>query len=426
MPRTRCIRSYLPRRRGAALYVVVLGVTLIVAVLGLAALSELHLQREASGRAHDMQNAHHYAQAAVEIGMQRMADDANWRDTYSNGVWESQQAIGDGTYTIEGIDPEDGVLNDSDADSLVLTGTGVKGTAVQKIEVTLTPDPHGFACLEVALLVGNTLNVNSTAGVTGNVTVASNNVIDGNNNVTFSPDSEVVTAYTEPVSPGTMTTGALSRNTPTWNDAIDYYQTNGTTISITSLPLVGGIRTIEDVVLSAANNPYGANVTNGEGIYVIDCQSQDIRIRNCRIVATLLLLNAGASSEVSGSVNWSAAVTNYPILLVNSIAFNFSNADLAESSTSFNPPGTPYGGNADTDVADVYPSVMQGLVYVSTNATTNNHPAFDGVVVVGNTMDITSDLDLAYQSTYLDDPPPGFSDYSGFKVSIGSWRQDVD
>ena len=413
-------------RRGAALYVVVLGVSLIVAVLGLAALSELHLQRETSERSHDMQCAQRYAQAAVEIGMQRIADDADWRNTYSNGAWESQQAIGGGTFSIEGIDPDDGVLNDSDADSIVLTGTGVHGSATQKVEVMLVPDPQALTCLEVALLVGSTLTVDAAATVTGSVTVASNNSIDGNNNGSFAPDSEAVTGYAQPLGPGSTTTGVAARDLPTWNDAIDYYQTNGTPISIASIPQVDSIRTIEQVVLSASNNPYGANVTNAEGIYVIDCQSQDIRIRDCRLVATLLLLNAGSNSEISGSVNWSAAVSNYPVLLTETMAFNFSNADLVESSTNFNPTSTPYGGNSDTDTSDTYPSIIDGLIHISDDATTNNHPVFDGVVIVGNALQVFGDLDLSFRSTYLDDPPPGFVDNNNLLVNGNSWRQRVD
>ena len=419
---TRAHRS----RRGAALYVVVLGVTLIVAVLGLASLSELHLQREASQRTNDIQTARRHAQAAIEIGMQRISDDADWRATFTNGAWESQQGIGDGTYTIEGVDPDDGVLDDSDADSVVLTGIGVQGTATQKVEVTLVPDPQGITCLEVALLTGSQLNVDAAATVSGSVTVASNDTIDGNGNSAFAPNSEAVTGYTASLGPGSTTTGVDTREIPQWSDAIEHYQTNGTTISIASIPEVDSIRTIEQVVISSANNPYGANVTNAEGIYVIDCQNQDLRIRDCRLVATLVLLNAGANSEVSGSVNWSAAASNYPVLLTERMALSFSNANLIETSTSFNPVGTPYEGSSDTDVADVYPSTIQGLIYVGSDATTSTHPVVDGVMVVGNTLQINGSLDLSYQATFLDDPPPGFIDYSNLRVVAGSWRQAVD
>ena len=144
----------------------------------------------------------------------------------------------------------------------------------------------------------------------------------------------------------------------TRGDAYDYYQTNGTTISIASLPVVDSKRTIENVVLDAASNPYGA--TNDEGIYVIDCLSQDIRIRDCRIVATLVLVERGGNSEIAGSVNWSAAVANYPVLLGRPDVVRLFQRRSRGIYRRFNPTGTPYAGSSDSDVSDTFPSVMMG------------------------------------------------------------------
>jgi hypothetical protein len=144
-------------------------------------------------------------------------------------------------------------------------------------------------------------------------------------------------------------------------------------------------------------------------------------------VGTLLLLSAGSGSQITASVNWTTAVANFPALLVDgSLAFNFADAPLGETTTNFNPPGTPYDGNSDTDFEDSFPSVIAGLVYVSFDATSNNHPVIDGVVVIGNTLHVFADFDLSYQTTFFGDPPPGFVVYDKMKVSSGSWRQQVD
>lgn len=420
-------RQILARRRGAALYVVVLAVTLIVAVLGLASLSELHLQREAFQRQKDMQLARQYAQAAVEIGMQRIADDADWRNSYLSGDWESNQLIGEGTYTLAGVDPNDDLLGGDPTDPVELTGIGKQGLATQKVMVTLVPQPRPLTCLEVALHVGGSLQVHQPATISGNATLSSNDTVSAVGAVTIHPDCEAVNGFSGTVSPGTNTSGIDSRETPDTADAFTYYQTNGTAISIGSIPTVDSMSTIEQVVISAANNPYGAGVTNAQGIYVIDCLGQNIRIRNCRIVGTLLLLNAGSGSQIADSVNWSTTVANFPALLVDgSLAFDFANAPLSETTTSFNPPGTPYEDNADTDLADSFPSVIAGLVYVSVNSTSNNHPVFDGVVVIGNALSVFADVDLSYRATYFGDPPPGFVVYDKMKISSGSWTQRVD
>lgn len=417
-----------PRRRGAALYVVVLSVAMIVSVLALASLGELHLEREAFEREQDMLIARRYAQAAIEVGMQRIAADPNWRTTYNSGVWEQNQPIGiDGRYTLAGVDPNDGDLTSPDSDPVVLTGTATRGGATQKMEVTLIPDPRGMTCLQVAVHAGTDVNLHDPAGVGGNVVVSSNNIIQAVGTVTVDPDCESVNGFSGTIQPGSTTSPVPSREMPSPSTVTDDYESSGTIISISSIPLVSGVRTIEQVVISPANNPYGAGLTNAQGVYVIDCQGENLRIRNCRIVATLVLTNVGPSSQVTESVQWEAGVANYPALLVNgSMAFDFTDVPLNETVTNFNPNGTPYEGDADSDLNDSYPSVIRALIYVSANATTTNHPVFDGVVVVGNSLDVYGDVDLAYQGTYLDNPPPGFAVSEKMKISVGSWRQRVD
>ena len=140
-------------RRGAALYAIVMSTSLIVSLLGLAALNLMRIERRSALRGQDATAARRYAQAAVEIGMLRILNDPNWRSTYTSGVWESNHPIGDGTYTLEGIDPNDGNLATPATDPVVLIGTGVMGSVRQKIQVTLVPEILGLSCLEVSQIV---------------------------------------------------------------------------------------------------------------------------------------------------------------------------------------------------------------------------------------------------------------------------------
>jgi hypothetical protein len=225
----------------------------------------------------------------------------------------------------------------------------------------------------------------------------------------------------------------------------DYYKTNGTWISFTSLPTSSGVRTIAENVIGPGYNPYGPQTpqqTNPQGIYVVDCQSQMIQIRDTRIVGTLVLLNVGGGSCIYDSVNFEPAVANYPTLLVEGrMDLVYTNIALSDGGgRNYNPPGAPYMGDEDTVEDDTYPSVIKGLVYISGDSSTglgsipvsykeDIYVTIDGVFVVGNTYFQTSnpcDLDLTYSQTYLDNPPPGFAGPPVMLVSQGSWRQLVN
>ena len=142
----------------------------------------------------------------------------------------------------------------------------------------------------------------------------------------------------------------------------DYYILNGTSITYASLPKQQAAN-IEKVVLSPNNNPYGSGLTSPTGIYVINCLGGNLRIRNARIVGTLVILNPGVFSVLE-SVNWEPAVANYPSLLVSGTAeLAFTNTPLSESSLRVD-------FNQDTDKTDTYPSLIKGLIYASGDLTT--------------------------------------------------------
>ena len=70
------------------------------------------------------------------------------------------------------------------------------------------------------------------------------------------------------------------------------------------------------MVLSATHNPYGSQVTNAQGIYVIDCQGSQVIVSNSRIVATLVFVNATSQVLLQNSINWEPTVSNFPAMMV--------------------------------------------------------------------------------------------------------------
>ena len=163
-------------------------------------------------------------------------------------------------------------------------------------------------------------------------TVAADAPISSNVTVTLektavvNADVEVVSTTT-PIGTinGTITTDIDPKETPDVSLLSDY-AARGALIKFDALPVTdeghptgGYYRIMSDAVLSPASNPFGAE-TNANGIYVVDCQGYDLRIENMRISGTLVILNSGLWSEVSGAVHWKPAQANLPALLANGLS----------------------------------------------------------------------------------------------------------
>jgi hypothetical protein len=410
-------------RRGSA-YLIVLGAALLVALLGLSSLMALRIQRQMVEDAVDAAEARAYAQSAIEVGLSRIAADGDWRTTFSDGVWIADQPLGEGTFTLEGHDPADGDLADDDTDDLLLVGIGLKGRARQKMLVRLVPELRGVAALEAALFSGGQLTI-SNATINSDGLLASNAQVSSGSSA-INADVESAGAINGSGYNGSTTTAVDARTTSD-DTSFSPYAAAGTSIPISSIPVVSSVRTIENVVLSAGTNPYGT--ANGQGLYVIDCQAQSLTIRNARIAGTLVLLNAGTSSKIEQSVNWETAVANYPALMVQGpFLIDMSATALSEAAlgVNYNPAGAEYQGASDSDTVDSYPSQIRGLVFISGNASFSTDNTIDGAVLALGSTDVTGQLTLMYDDIYLTNPPPGFLDRTRLTISPGSWSKDVD
>ena len=414
-------------RRGAALYVSVMAVALLVSVLGLAGLLVTSIERQRVGAGNDMLVARSNARSAVVLALRVLANDPNWRTTYTSGVETTPQAIGPASAGAVSwvLEDSDGNLTDSDT-KLQLKGVGRVGNVVQVLCVDLTTTGNPLTCLEVAACSDSLIDFESNSVVTSNQTIHSNVSITSGG--TVNADVESVGAISGGGYTGTTTTPVAARTVPSAS-VFDYYIANGTNIPISSIPKAGPNRSIKKVVLSPANNPYGA--TNPQGIYVIDCGGAKVRIEYARIIGTLVLINPDPVSDIQQDVSWEPAVANYPALLVQgSIEFRMTNDVLDENreNVNFNPPGSPYQGATDSDQTDTYPSQIKGLVYVSVDAIcADRDTTIEGVLVTGRVLNVNGNdsLTVNYDSRYFTDPPPGFSQGSILKVIPGSWRRDV-
>jgi len=418
--------------RPGSTYVLVVGLTALVMTLALGAIAVARVQARRDRADADVTQSRLLAHAAVEMGRFLVKNDPLWRTHYSNGTWGIGTLSDLGNASLEGIDPNDGDLDDHELDPLLLIGTGACGAATQAMQITLQAYPKAYGCLEVALYAGNDVNVNACT-VQSDQIVAAGNSINASSAAVYA-DAEAVNGVNGVTYYGTQTAGVAARSLPDPTTVFDTYQGRGSRIARSGLPYstAEGARIIDEVVLSPASNPYWPYGTNSRGVYYIECDGDNVCIRNCRIVGTLVLRNAGSASRVEGSVNWEPAVSNYPALLVEgNMAFGCSATSLDEQTffVNFNPCGTPYQGQWDTDLWDFYPSRIKGLVYIKGNAVARpGTQTFYGVVIAGNafTAEAGSVLNLGYDATYLNDPPPAFRERVLMKPAPGSYERHVD
>jgi hypothetical protein len=415
---------HLHRIPHGSIYVVALSFGLLLAVIGLGAIAAARSYDRAQDRMNDAADARNYAFSAVEVARRQIATDPNWRTDNSNGTWFSSQPIGSGTMSVQVVNPN-GPLNNADNDPVIITALGFKGTARQMLTVTLTANTAPLTCLGVGLYCGGGGSF-SNATVGGTSTMSSGGTLTLTSS-TFNANRFEALAIV-PVGctgMGPQTILSTGRTLPS-STALSYYTSHGTAISYASLPNGG---TLQQCLLSPNSNPFGSQ-PDPQGIYVIDCGGQNITIQNVRVVGTLVLLNTSNSSIIQGSVNMAPVVNGFPALLVNgSIQIGFTSAPLAETTAgNLNPPGTPYNGVSNTTASDSYPSIIQGLVYVSGNVslTSGASATFKGNLITAGTLSVQGTLNMTYDPSNQTPPPGFFTTPPPMVVSPGTWARVVN
>lgn len=229
------IRPHLRRssRRGT-IYVVVLLSSLIVATIGLASLQLMRIQARSGTDSTDFIEARSYARAALEIGMLKIRQNANWRSQLGNGNWLTNQAIGNGKFTLSAMDPIDNNIATGDNHPVILTGIGSKGEATFRTSVRMEVGPRSGSCLETAMTSGNDLTV-SGATLDSTTLVSSNHDVIATGGAIVNPNVEAENSITGTTYTGTTTVTSAARSLPDTTHVLDYYLTSGTTIPYSSL-----------------------------------------------------------------------------------------------------------------------------------------------------------------------------------------------
>jgi hypothetical protein len=163
-----------------------------------------------------------------------------------------------------------------------------------------------------------------------------------------------------------------------------------------------------------------------------------LRIRNCRIAATLII-EMGLLSELSveGAVHWDRPSGEFPTLVLVSNVASTVNISPATSTLSealvgvnFNPPLTPYNGASDTDKTDTYPSVIRGVIHtfgLLPTITLGPSLTVEGTVICEGGVTIATGTRISHDPGVLSDPPRMYQTGSaGMSPVAGSWRWEVE
>lgn len=413
------------RARGSA-YLLVLGASILLVVAGTGAIYAAGIRRASAELNIESWRARLAAEGGIDAALEAIRTDSNWRTTYRNGTAFASLPMTGAAARVTLADPLDGDISNNIADSVQVLSQGTSGRAQSKLQVTLSTRSVAYSSLDVAMCSGG-IQTHTGTTIANGQTIGSNLAItatlasiSGRVESTVSVLGLIFTGTTASLVPARTLPGA---------DAFTYYTTVGSSAGSTTLPLVGGKRALTRQLVSPGSAPLMMSGST-QGIYVIDCQGNDVTISNSRIVGTIVLLNTGAGSKVTGAINWTPSVANYPCLLVSGpMTIDIDQANgLSEAGTpgvNFNPASTPYLGASDSDTTDSYPTEIKGLIYIAGSLTLGGNPKITGNLIVRDSITSTGSLTLVYDATWRDSPPPGFATTS-VMISPGSWKQLVD
>lgn len=407
-------------QRGSV-YLPALAAAMVVSIIGLSAMWLVRVQRAASQTDHDRSESHLYARSAVELGLAKIAGDSNWR-TYmagTGGAWLSNKPFGSGNCSLVVTDPVDGDLANGAWDPVVLTGTGVRGAARHKTQVTLTAVFGPLEALRACLHASDQVDVKSgkTMTVTGGpVSTNANLRVDG----TVDGDAEAAARSGAGTITGASIIPAPAKQMPDAS-VFDMYKALAVTI-----PYPGA--TMQKLVLSPGSNPWG--VTSPDGVYFMDTAGHDLTIKGVRIYGTLVIQANTKTVTIDDAVFFRSFRSDYPALLISGnaqITLRSRESALSEATwaANFNPPGTPYQGVTDTDTQDQYPNEIQGLVHVKGTLVFKNSARVRGTVICEGTVTCDDQAGIVWDQSLYANPPTGYRLYR-MRIAPGSWQQAVD
>lgn len=126
------------RRRGAALLLVLIAVAMatilalsFLASQGPTAVVASNIDRKAKARA--------IAESALKMAIDYVNEDADWRTDKTSGTWMTDASLDGGTFTLTGIDTDDGDLSDDTSEAVTLSVVATYDGVTHRVSAVVTP-----------------------------------------------------------------------------------------------------------------------------------------------------------------------------------------------------------------------------------------------------------------------------------------------
>ncbi len=412
-------------RRGATLFITVLFTSLMVCLLGLASLTLIRVETRQADRSSERMLAQHNARSSVELALNILDNDGNWRNNYTSGTEVGPYELGATSHgTISWwIEDSDGSLIDDDTD-LRLVGIGRVGDHVQVDRLDVTSPLVSLDVLNTAVYATGDVLIDDDVVAAGGPVVSAQTLETGDGYV---GDVEANVVVDSGSIAGSITTGVPPRSLPS-PGVFDTYRGMATEIAFADLDA----GKIHKQLLSGMSNPYGFG--NANATYHIHVPAgEHLKIEKSRILGCLLVtLENNAEFELHQENLWEPPMfSNHPSLIIKALGsatvkLKGSNKDLDETSVNYNPFGSPYEGSWDFDRSDSYPSKCTGLFHIigsETELELKDRLDLTGTVLTEGSATLGKKLDVTVDPGLFTDPPDGYLGSGNVSPVAGSWKR---
>jgi len=405
-----------PRARRGSTYVLILGVSVILMLIGLSAVTVSRVNARSVSTDNHWAEAQVLAFSGAEHALATIQATSDWRTKFG-----SDQTVqwGNGKFRWHVVDELDGDLTDNDADPFCIVSRGEVGQGAYATGLQCTVQGEPLDVLRCALHADSEVTLWSWRTVTAvNGPVSTNHKLRTYSRSVLTGDVEASNSVSNGGTiTGTVTTSAPKKTMPDKN-VFDIYRSLATRIDPGSM--------IYRQVLGPGVNPWGS--PNARGIYYIDAPGRTVIIYSSRIYGTLVV--RCNRLYLTGTVLIQPSQKDQPSLLVDGDVYAYLTSDgqvLREGSgnPNFNPAGAPYDGHADSDQSDTYPSEIQGLVHLSANLYLGSTARVRGVVLVGKRTYIYGYNEIIRDESIYKNPPMGYTTGTG-AITPESWKRVLD
>ncbi len=411
-----------PARVGFA-YVAVLSLATFAAAIALGVTAAVRSTGASGAMLRDAARADALAESVLQYALETLTDDANWRQTYAGGGWQSAPPQVGVSVRWRLYDPIDGSLTDDTTEPVHIVAEARVGDARRSVSAVFDPI---LAPLDI---------LSSAVHSSDDITIPATGLFEASNQLNLGSQEARVSANDDWDSRGLLigsvqavdlvrkgaVTGSSTRiSAPKRMPPADLFARWAARATAT-----GYHGDVDTEILAPGYNTYGGP-SSPAGIYLINSPWNDVTIRRSRLVGTLLIDAPGRTVRLRDEMLLQTVSPDRPVLMIRAarVVFDFDGRNgtprFRESdSRNLNPPGVPYNGSTDNDTSDGYPSLIEGLVHVIGDVELKGDSRVNGVLIVDGDIVVSGSPTVSFDPAIRANPPDGYLEGVGLKLRRG-------